>query len=413
MATGNPFAVSYNTPEMSDGDTIAVRVISIILDDTHPLFDDYGRWDSIGIIFYDSIKSPSPYLPVKDPQSESLSSYPTAKPLFPQYKAFPLINETVILTLGPSLESARETNAQNYYYISTINLWNSQQQNVLPDQIYNQYLSDNQTKSTQEVEAGSPQIENSKDLNLNIGDTFETKKYIYPLRPYEGDVIQEGRWGNSIRFGSTVIDQGNNWSDVGDNGDPITLIRNGQYGTIQDPGKYILEDINNDDSSIYLTSNQRIPLTASSVNDYLSYPLSPPTLPSEYDGKQILISSGRLVFNSNRDHILISSQKSINLNTQLSVNIDARSKVVIQTPSIYLGDTQNAQPLVLGDNLAYLLTDLVTDIGSLTDSLRDQVGVEVGSPLSPTNFTAQLISYKVEGWKTLISMSLSNTSKTV
>ena len=60
-----------------------------------------------------------------------------------------------------------------------------------------------------EVEAGSPQIENSTDLNVRVGDTFTTKQYIYPLRPYEGDVIQEGRWGNSIRLGSTVKNQGN------------------------------------------------------------------------------------------------------------------------------------------------------------------------------------------------------------
>ena len=83
----NPFAQSYNGASKPSEEIISARVISIILDDTHPLFDDYGQWDSIGTIFYDSVKSPTPYLPVKDPQSESLSYYPTAKPLFPQYKA--------------------------------------------------------------------------------------------------------------------------------------------------------------------------------------------------------------------------------------------------------------------------------------------------------------------------------------
>ena len=324
----NPFAQSYNGAPNSSETTTSARVISIILDDTHPLFNDFGQWDSIGTIFYDSIESPTPYLPIKDPQSESLSYYPTAKPLFPQYKALPLINEIVVLIEGPSLDSVTSTSAKNEYYISVVNLWNSQQQNVLPDQIYNQYLSNNQTKTTQEVAAGSPQIENLTDLTVNIGDTFVTKKYIYPLRPYEGDVIQEGRWGNSIRLGSTVTGSSNLWSNIGNNGDPITLIRNGQYNTIQEPGEYILEDINLDDSSIYLTSNQQIPLEIASSNNYLSYPINPPTLPSEYDGKQIILNSGRLVLNSYLDHILLSSQKSINLNTQLSVNIDARSEFI-------------------------------------------------------------------------------------
>ena len=409
----NPFAQSYNGISKHSETTTSARVISIILDDTHPLFNEYGKWDSIGTIFYDSIESPTPYLPVKDPQTESLSFYPTAKPLYPQYKAFPLINETVILIKGPSLVSTTATSAKNEYYISAVNLWNSQQQNVLPDQIYNQYLSNNQTKTTQEVEAGSPQIENSPDLTVNIGNTFVTKKYIYPLRPYEGDVIQEGRWGNSIRLGSTVTGSSNLWSNTGNNGDPITLIRNGQYGIIQDPGKYILEDINLDDSSIYLTSNQQIPIEAASSNDYLSYSSNPPTLPSEYDGKQIVLNSGRLVFNSYSDHILLSSQKSINLNSQLSVNIDARSEFVVQTPSVYLGDTQNAQPLVLGNELVDLLTDLVSDIDSLATSLSNQINGPDGTPLAPTSYTAQLISAKIPEYKTRILNTLSNTSNTV
>ena len=409
----NPFAQSYNGASKPSEEIISARVISIILDDTHPLFDEYGQWDSIGTIFYDSIISPTPYLPVKDPQTESLSFYPTAKPLYPQYKALPLINETVVLIQGPSLESSTATSATNWYYISVVNLWNSQQQNVLPDQIYNQYLSNNQTKTTQEVAAGSPQIENSSDLTVNIGNTFVTKKYIYPLRPYEGDVIQEGRWGNSIRLGSTVTGSDNLWSNTGNNGDPITLIRNGQYSIIQEPGEYILENINLDDSSIYLTSNQQIPLEATSSNDYLSYSSNPPTLPSEYDGKQIILNSGRLVFNSDLDHILLSSQKSINLNSQLSVNIDARSEFVVQTPSVYLGDTQNAQPLVLGNDLVNLLTDLVSDIDSLATSLSNQINGPDGTPLAPTSYTAQLISAKVPEYKTRILNTLSNTSNTV
>ena len=409
----NPFSPSYNgTPNIPET-TISARVISIILDDTHPLFDEYGQWDSIGTIFYDNIESPKPYLPVENQQSEALSFYPTARPLFPQYKAFPLINEIVVLIEGPSLDSSTETGAKNWYYISVVNIWNSQQQNVLPDQIYNQYLSNNQTKTTQEVAAGSPQIENSPDLNIEIGETFTTKQYIYPLRPYEGDVIQEGRWGNSIRLGSTVKDQGNLWSNIGNNGDPIILIRNGQYNAVQTPGEYILENINIDDSSIYLTSNQQVPIFANSTNSYLSYPIDPPVLPSEYDKKQIILNSGRLVLNASVDHILLSSEKTINLNSILSVNIDARSGFIVQTPSVYLGDTQNAQPLVLGNDLVDLLTELITDLNSLTDSLQNQIITPEGTPLAPTSNVAQLISAKIPGYKQRLSGSLSNTSYTI
>ncbi len=56
----------------------------------------------------------------------------------------------------------------------------------------------------------------------------------------------------------------------GTNGDPILIIRNGQ-GTQNEEGWVpTVEDINNDESSIYATSTQKIPLKASSTN-YFSY----------------------------------------------------------------------------------------------------------------------------------------------
>jgi hypothetical protein len=53
----------------------------------------------------------------------------------------------------------------------------------------------------------------------------------------------------------------NNWSEAGITGDPITIIRNGQgQPTDSDPFAATIEDINSDDSSIYLTSSQKIVL---------------------------------------------------------------------------------------------------------------------------------------------------------
>ena len=76
-------------------------------------------------------------------------------------------------------------------------------------------------------------------------------------------MILEGRFGNSIRFGSTnisnEISNPNGWSDLGNTGDPITIIRNGQSSKLDDKGWLpTTENINEDASSIYLTSNQRI-----------------------------------------------------------------------------------------------------------------------------------------------------------
>ena len=72
--------------------------------------------------------------------------------------------------------------------------------------------------------------------------------------PFEGDMILEGRFGNSIRFGSSNPRGKNNWSENDSEGAPITIISNGQSPT----GGGAIENINNDDSSIYLCSNHNI-----------------------------------------------------------------------------------------------------------------------------------------------------------
>ena len=113
----------------------------------------------------------------------------------------------------------------------------------------------NEYLNTQEGFVRSPQ---DNQLNIPLGETFQEKDFIKPLRPFEGDNILEGRLGNSIRLGSTSKPL-NPWSQNGENSDPIIIIRNGQYNNTNDETfNPNIEDINNDDSSIYLTSNQNI-----------------------------------------------------------------------------------------------------------------------------------------------------------
>ena len=64
----------------------SVRVKDIILDDTHPKFETYGGWNSIGTIFYDSVDFPF-----------AVETANVALPLYPNLKQYPLINEIVPL----------------------------------------------------------------------------------------------------------------------------------------------------------------------------------------------------------------------------------------------------------------------------------------------------------------------------
>ena len=52
--------------------------------------------------------------------------------------------------------------------------------------------------------------------------------------------------------------------ETGDNGDPLTILRNSQYNDDKDAWIPQVEDINKQGSSVYMTSTQAIPIEVSS-----------------------------------------------------------------------------------------------------------------------------------------------------
>ena len=215
----------------------AVRVTDIILDPSHDRFEDYGQYDSIGTIFYTTLN-----------QSNS-STDSIAKPLFSFVKNYPLINETVLIMF-----SGDKDNKISTYYLPTVNIWNHPHHNALP------YIQNNQNNNYEE--SILRRVEN-EPINIKLGEYFQEKTNIKPLLPYEGDTIIEGRFGNSIRFGSTNINDKvntpNKWSNTGELGDPITIIKNRQSNQLDNKGWiHTQEDIMSDASSFYMTSNQQL-----------------------------------------------------------------------------------------------------------------------------------------------------------
>ena len=358
----------------------AVRVTGIILDETNPRFDELGGWNGLGTIEYQEID-----IPLKTPP------YSTAKPLLSNQIQYPLINEIVYLIKLPNTNIGEFTQETTSYYIDIISLWNHPHHNGFPQKVTN--LPPSQEKDYQQTQVGSVRRVTDQSTEINLGNTFIERANIHPLLPFEGDVLQEGRWGNSIRFSSTIKNKQtgkslNDWSLSGTSGDPITIIRNGQGQRSDEGWVPIVEEINNDDSSIYLTSTQSIPLIASSTN-YFSYPSgSSPTTPDQYTGKQIVINSGRLMFNTSEDHLLLSSAKSIGLSSANTVNIDA-STLTVQSNNIYLGSKNATEPLMLGNSTVDLLRQLIDGIKALTQTLAVQVGVPPGAPLEPTATSAK------------------------
>lgn len=344
--------VNTNSSISSRSQIIPVRVKSIVLDSSHPLWDEVGQYNGIGTIEYQSVLIPTN------------TDIALAKPFFTNSRKYPLINEIVYLLPLPNTNLSDSTTSQSNYYIDVVGLWNSPHHNAYPSNPNE--LSPSQQKDYVETEAGNVRRVTDQSTEINLGNTFVEKSNIHPLQAYEGDIIYEGRWGQSIRFGSTVKGF-TTWSNVGENGDPIMILRNGQGEQSNEGWITINENINNDDSSIYLTSTQNINLNPTS-EVYNSYNTQPEKI-DQYSGKQILLNSGRLVFNSTVDHILINSQKSVGINAVESFNIDS-PKSVIQSNEIYLGNKNATEPLLKGDTTIELLSELVVQLTNLTKLLQ-------------------------------------------
>tara|TARA_B100000287_G_scaffold431659_1_gene489349 strand:- start:3129 stop:4304 length:1176 start_codon:yes stop_codon:yes gene_type:complete len=238
-----------------------VRILDIILDSTHDMFNKLGGYDSIGTIFWGDV--------ILNKNNEKRNDEYIARPLFHFLKQYPLKNEVVLLVEAPSKQAALgisgENEGQMYYYFPNVNIWNHQHNNAFPDMRY--YKKDEAYASNYGTLDGQP-IRNPDDNSVEIplGNYFTERLDIQPLLPFEGDTIIEGRFGNSIRFGATAIQKDglpaeqSAYSTKGKTGDPITIIRNGALVEEEDNGwEHTLENINTDHSAIYLTSNQILP----------------------------------------------------------------------------------------------------------------------------------------------------------
>ncbi len=358
------------------------------------IYTKYGEDFSLNGILFDSISQPT-----ATTRAQNLDNYIFAKPLFPNFRQVPLINEIAYVITLPSVNlqdpNFINLNDQEFYYFLPINIWNSVHNNALPNPTDTTTSTPSEIKSYQEVEAGSRVKVTDGVDDINLGETFDEQPNIKNLQPFEGDVIFEGRWGQSFRFGSTVTGSnglpylGNQWSTPGDSnqGDPIIIIRNGQYDDGKEAWKPILEDINKDPASIYMGSTQTIPLNNSS--SYNSYYV-PPTNPKEYSGNQIIVNSGRVVINAYNDHLLLISNNSVNLNAVESVNIDTK-ETIIQS-NVYLGGKDATEPLLKGKITAGILQDAMTNIATLADTLQLLISQPAGTNFATLAATAGTVS---------------------
>jgi hypothetical protein len=372
----------------AQGKVVAARVIDIVLDENHKYYELVGQWNGIGAIFYEIVNK------------SGTKSYPNfALPYDSQLKTYPLINEIVLLISLPNQSMGLVSSNESYFYMSPLGIWNHPHHDAYPN-ILDGINDEEQQRDYQATSQGSVRqvTDGSTEIDLNSSNpsqnTFVEKLNIHPLMPFMGDSLLEGRHGQSLRFGSTAKSESekkNNWSNSGENGDPLTILRNGQPTKTSDEGWIpITENINNDLSSIYLTSTQKIPFNLS--KEEKEKWINPPIFPGQYILPQILLNASQISINSKEDSILLSSKKSIGLTCWDEINLIGNN-TVLDTTNLYLGSKSATESVLLGDKTIITLKQIISILKSITNVLQlDQMypaGIPIpNGPLNVVSLTA-------------------------
>jgi hypothetical protein len=332
------------------------EVVDIILNDTHDLYDSEieDPSEQIGMIKVRRVFS--------DQDVADEERLPFAVPIDTHIKHYPIKHEIVLVTNYINKGAVESPEAEILYYSNIINMWGSVHHNALPfvsvpKPNADESMDKDLIEKYKEVGFGNPNKTGDED-GLEFGKTFKEQAKIRPIQPYEGDITFEGRFGQSIRFGSAVKGEpANVWSDpsTDDPAEPILIIRNGQDQDLEDGGEHVIETPDLEASTIWMTRGQTVPLTFGSTKyDALSFEagtntvgedLTAPTTDDLIDGEgerqgQILLTSNRLVLNSREAGTYIFGGGGIGLTTETDLTLDAGSELLVDTPSVYLNATE-------------------------------------------------------------------------
>jgi hypothetical protein len=389
--TANMGFNNYTTPQ---GYKVG-KVYAVILDEQsvpQQVWINNGGWAGIGTILYSEYREDTE-LPLEALNDQQLSELPTALPLYPNQKYFPLPGEIVILMDLPSAPSPITNKTEESYYVSVINAWNSPQFNGL-------FLNED------------------KEVLYN---SFNQNSDFRGLQTFEGDYLLEGRFGNSIRFGSTNRAGSQDLSPWSTNpneleNNPITLITNQHNSKLPNSDLYV-ENINKDGASVYLTSNQSIPLDTGNI--VLSNITNPVNV-KDYTEPQVIINANRTIISSKSDEVLIFGKTGVEAYSQGPIYLQSNKVgIVLQDNQVFLGPYNNdfitPQPLMLGGSLNVWLSDLILTLSDFSSNIANTISQPEGTPLYTINDASIALQDKLEILnKTLLNESLlSKTTNTI
>jgi hypothetical protein len=319
----------------------------------------------------------------------------TAFPFDKNNLTYPISGETVLIL---------KINDTHYWLPYSVGLYPNYRENknvsiLTTDREIIDTNTANKNQNYNAAKDGVPNIKPQKsDSNKS---TYIKNEKIKFLQPKEGDTIISGRVGNTIRFSEFFL------TEDGKSSSPGIFIRNKQSGELDSKpiGELVMEDINKDGTSIYVTSNKiKIPFKETIKKQKVAFSKYPNS--SDLTGDQLFINSDRIVLSAKASEFIIFGKGNTGVITDGKYSVDAEKEIYLhsnknilihsansnqiflnsENGKIYLGKNQGegqvgapVQQMVLGGELINLFQELIIAIGSqtyLTPSGPSKVGPE-------------------------------------
>lgn len=309
------------------------EVVANNIDSTYRLIDDKSENDNTDFLYT---------IQVTIYGSDIITTTVPAKPYNLYNLTIPAIGEHVVVFNGYSNYNSERGRIEQWYYLPVVGMQSNIHNNFLPK------LSGNTE-------------ENSADINL-------PEKNISPIQLYTGDNLMQGRFGNTIRLGSTIDSENSSrystlpeWTDKTSNiGNPLIILSNTQKNLANK--RFVTESMDSDYSSLWLTSTQRVTMTLNNTIRKTNI----------YDS-QLIGSADRIILKSKSDVIALDSKIAIEINspiTSFGVNETKEqmlhSTVIIETISslinILAAGNIDASGNISNPVLASKLTELQTKL---------------------------------------------------
>lgn len=256
-------------------------------------------------------------------------------PLEANIQEYPLKNEMVMVYFV----------GNDWYYSRRVNITNKLTESSWPGQAQTLYDYENNSQglrsgyaalASRGVTTYNPMDVIGDAASFSLGDFFKDIPTVRRVEANEGDIIHYGRFGNIIRFGSSLFS-----NPATSKPSPNLLITVGQRTAPESRSttentiySLIHEDINDDLNSIWIVTDEEIPFDAAtqqSTKQSKSHLRSSEITRTDpyYTGPQIFINSDRVVLNSKNKEIQLFSKSEINLSAINSITVDSERSVFL------------------------------------------------------------------------------------